>query len=130
MDTVAAGMLRLAAARDDVKTLDLLAHVPDFDVNASRDGFTPLLAAAVEGNAKAAAWLLRRGARVDALKSDGWGDTALHYAAAHGSYDTVVVSVGPGHPVCTCSQHSVHPPASSCSFKHGTCPVPVPCNWP
>lgn len=108
MDTVAAGMLRLAAARDDVETLDLLAHVPDFDVDACHDSFTPLLAAAVEGNARAAAWLLRRGARVDALKSDGWRDTALHYAAAQGSVDTVRVGGGPGHS-CLRLQPAPHP---------------------
>ncbi len=86
--------MRLAAARDDVDTLDLLAHVPDFDVDASHDGFTPLLAAAVEGHARAAAWLLRRGARLEALKADGWGDTALHYAAARGSLEIVKVCYG------------------------------------
>lgn len=50
MDTVAAGMLRVAATRD-VATLELLSRVLHFDPNAAFEGFTALHAACVEGKA-------------------------------------------------------------------------------
>lgn len=49
MRCAAAGALRLAAARGDLRSLELLSHCPHFDVDADVDGFTALLAAAVQG---------------------------------------------------------------------------------
>lgn len=43
------GMLRLAAARGDLTTLELLSSLPGFDPDAELDGFTALLAAVVHG---------------------------------------------------------------------------------
>lgn len=51
MDTVAAGMLRLAATRGDLAALELLAQAPNFSPNAAVAGFTALHAACVEGQA-------------------------------------------------------------------------------
>jgi hypothetical protein len=52
MDPCAAGALRLAAARNDICTLQLLADGADkFHVDADFEGFTALHAAAVQGSA-------------------------------------------------------------------------------
>ena len=51
MDTLAAGAFRLAAAKNDLPTLDVLQHVPHFDINVAMVGFTALHAAAVRGHA-------------------------------------------------------------------------------
>jgi hypothetical protein len=96
MDSVAAGMLRAAAARGDIPTLELLAAVPAFYADAAVCGFTALMAAAVQGQADAATWLLQHGAAVTALKEDGWRDSVLHYAAASGSLPTVRVLLAYG----------------------------------
>jgi ankyrin repeat protein len=55
-----------------------------FHIDADHEGFTPLHAAAVEGQAVALLWLCQHGADVAAVKDDGWNDSALHYAAARG----------------------------------------------
>jgi ankyrin repeat protein len=58
------------------------------DVNTlGKNGHTPLMDAAKEGNLELVADLLRRGANVNA-KSDK-GKTALHYAAANGQIEAV-----------------------------------------
>jgi hypothetical protein len=85
MEATAAGALRLAAARGDLPTMELLTHHPTFQVDAHVSGFTPLMAAAVQGQEQAVLWLLHHGASVSASKQDGWGDTVLHYAAAKGN---------------------------------------------
>lgn len=105
MPPVAAGQLRLAAARGRVDDLRLLSTLPGFQVcvgrprsraayssaephswppdarspsacsqqvDADLQGFTPLLAACVQGHAAAAAWLLHRGADPTRCKADGW----------------------------------------------------------
>jgi hypothetical protein len=51
MNSVAAGQLRLAATRDRVSDLELLATLPGFQVDADLCGWTALLAAAAQGNA-------------------------------------------------------------------------------
>jgi hypothetical protein len=89
MTTLAAGALRLAAARNDVYTMRVLSRLPSFDVDASMAGFTPLMAAVVNGHEAAVAWLLHKGASVASLKDDGWVDSVLHYAAAAGSLKVV-----------------------------------------
>ena len=55
MSKVAAGMFRLAAARNDVAGLELLSRTPYFDVDADVSGFTALHAAAAQGHAGRAA---------------------------------------------------------------------------
>lgn len=45
---------------------------------------------------EAIAWLCHHGANVAAQKEDGWGDTALHYAAARGSMRSVRVLLAYG----------------------------------
>jgi hypothetical protein len=68
-----AGSFRLAAARGDVGALRrIAASCARFDPEAPLGGFTALHAAAVEGRAGAALWLLRRGASIAAVKDDGW----------------------------------------------------------
>ncbi|PRW33536.1 Cellulose synthase [Chlorella sorokiniana] len=56
-----------------------------FMLGAWVDGFTALAAAACQGQAGAAVWLLQHGASLDAQKNDSWHDTVLHYAAGSGS---------------------------------------------
>lgn len=51
MNSVAAGQLRLAAARGRVPELELISRLPDFQVDADLLGFTALHAAAVQGHA-------------------------------------------------------------------------------
>ncbi|KAL4421860.1 hypothetical protein ABPG77_001342 [Micractinium sp. CCAP 211/92] len=93
MNSVAAGQLRLAAARGRVQDLALLARLPDFQAGGGVDadllGFTPLHAACVQGQAGAAVWLLQRGADLTKLKQDDWRDSTLHYAAGSGSMECV-----------------------------------------
>lgn len=48
---MAAGMLRLAAARGDLPAMELLSQAQYFDPNAAIGGFTALHAACVEGQA-------------------------------------------------------------------------------
>lgn len=55
MNSVAAGQLRLSAARGRVAELQLISRLPDFQVDADLLGFTPLHAAAVQGHAGAPA---------------------------------------------------------------------------
>ncbi len=93
---MAAGMLRAAAARGDIRKMQLLSHMPQFDVNAEQGGFTALMAAAVEGQAAALAWLLQHGASLAAHKQDGWRDSALHYAASMGHLEAVKVLLAYG----------------------------------
>jgi ankyrin repeat protein len=85
MDSLAAGALRLAAARGDIATLKLLAKSPGFKVDADMAGFTPLMAAVVQGQESAAIWLLQQGASTASRKDDQWGDTLLHYAGEQGA---------------------------------------------
>lgn len=85
MDPAAAGAFRLAAARNDVRTMEVLKHAPHFDVDASENGFTPLMAAVAMGHEEATLWLLQNGASLTSLKQDGWRDSVLHYAAAKGN---------------------------------------------
>lgn len=73
MGPLEAGALRLAAARGDVAAMSQLASgCARFSADASIRGFTPLHAAAIEGKAAAAVWLLERGASVAAVKDDEW----------------------------------------------------------
>ena len=107
-DALSCGAFRLAAARGDVRLMELLARklterrssgkssvrwTPD---ECAAEGFTPLHAAAAQGQADAAAWLLARGAAVSAVREDGWRDTPLHYAAASGCRDTCDVLLAYG----------------------------------
>jgi hypothetical protein len=85
METTAAGALRLAAARGDVRTMELLSRFPSFYVEAPMKGFTPLMAAVIQGQEQAVLWLLQNGASHRAIKEDGWNDSVLHYAAAKGN---------------------------------------------
>jgi hypothetical protein len=55
---VAHGMLRLAAARGDLTTLELLSSLPGFDPDARLDGFTAVLAAVVHDQRGTQAQLL------------------------------------------------------------------------
>lgn len=96
MAPVAAGQLRLAAARGRLADLELLTALPDFQVDADVGGWTALMAAAAQGQAAAAVWLLERGAGVARQKADGWSDTVLHYAAGRGSMDTAQVLLAYG----------------------------------
>lgn len=84
MDVVAAGMYRLAAARGDVGTLQLLSTADHFDVDAPISGFTALMAATIAGKEAAVVWLLQHGASISSVKDDGWKDSVLHYAASRG----------------------------------------------
>jgi hypothetical protein len=71
MDSVAAGALRLAAARGDIQTLKLLSKFPAYQVDAATKGFTPLMAAVVQGQEAATIWLLQQGASLTSFKDDG-----------------------------------------------------------
>lgn len=51
MEPCAAAALRLAAATGNLNVLTALDSQPTFDIDADLDGFTPLLAAAAEGQA-------------------------------------------------------------------------------
>ena len=53
MNSVAAGQLRLAAARGRVSDLELFATLPDFQVDADLVGWTALHAASAQGHAGA-----------------------------------------------------------------------------
>lgn len=46
-----AGMFRAAAARGDVRAMQILSHAPGWEPEAANKGFTALHAAAVEGQA-------------------------------------------------------------------------------
>jgi hypothetical protein len=83
MDSVAAGALRLAAARGDIQTLKLLSKCPGFHVDADMTGFSPLMAAVVQGQENAAVWLLQQGASLAMLKDDGGLPIASHHIASH-----------------------------------------------
>ena len=86
--------VRLAATRGDVACLEAIERTFPrlFDVDAStRDEFTSVQAAAVEGHAHVIEWLLARGAQCNANKKDAWSVTALHYAAANGHEEAVRV---------------------------------------
>ncbi len=85
MEATAAGALRVAAARGDVRTMELLTRVPSFYVEAPMAGFTPLMAAVVQSQEQAVLWLLQHGASHRARKQDGWEDSVLHYATAKGN---------------------------------------------
>jgi hypothetical protein len=124
MDSIAAGALRLAAARGDMRTLELLERVEHFEVDAALLGFTPLMAAASQGRAQAAAWLLQRGASVRALKQDGWRDSVLHYAAARGCLDTAQVRPAAG-PRLGCEQQAACMDAAAAVLNWPACPRPV-----
>ncbi|KAJ3318202.1 hypothetical protein HDV06_000745, partial [Boothiomyces sp. JEL0866] len=82
MNPVHSGALRYCAAQGNIPALELIAKQPNFNVNASHDGFTPLHAASVTGKHFAVEWLLKNGADHSLVKNDEWRDTALHYAAA------------------------------------------------
>jgi hypothetical protein len=107
-DPVAAGALRLAAARGDVGLMRLLARraaQPKKSAKKGRcaggkgrtsaawagpdaaalDGWTPLHAACVQGQTAAVEWLCAHGSDVMATKHDDWQDTPLLYAAAAGA---------------------------------------------
>ncbi len=51
MDTVTAGMFRLAAARGDLQQMERLSGTAHFSIEAELEGFTALHAAAVAGQA-------------------------------------------------------------------------------
>lgn len=83
------GLFRLAAARGDVATVDLLWwHVGPAKLGGAEaalpDGWTALHVACSNGQARAALWLAQRDANVAAIENDGWKQTALHLAAASG----------------------------------------------
>lgn len=91
MHPYSAGALRYSAARGDIEALDYLSTKKMFDVDSAHDGWTALLAASVCNQPRSALWLLAHGADLHAVKSDGWNDTALHYAAAKGWHLMVLV---------------------------------------
>jgi len=65
------------------------------NVNAvNKQGHTPLMEAAKEGDAEGVKDLLRRGAELEAKSSKG--KTALHYAAANGHLDVVNLLIASG----------------------------------
>lgn len=81
------GTIRLAATRNDIDALETLASALHFNADAALGGFTALHAACIQGATEAALWLCMKNANVHAFKDDGWKDTPLHYAAAHGAID-------------------------------------------
>jgi hypothetical protein len=98
MERLAAGALRLAATRGDVRTMDALARAPAFNVDADMAGFTALMAATTMGQEAAVLWLLQHGASLTTLKDDGWRDSVLHYAAAKGHMGIVQALLAYGAP--------------------------------
>ena len=63
-------------------------------------------------------WLCQRGADVNALKSDGWKDTALHYAAARGDLDIVRVLLAYGAEPTSRNSYGTTPADQAHKRKH------------
>ena len=87
MSPICSGSLRYCAASGNIEGLELLKRQPNFDVNASHEGFTALSAACVAGHYDAVKWLMENGADPTITKTDDWEDTPLHYASAKGYFD-------------------------------------------
>jgi hypothetical protein len=100
MHSTAAGALRLAAARGDIQTLEILSRLPTFNVDADMAGFTPLMAAVNNCQEQAVLWLLQHGASLTTQKEDGWHDTVLHYAAAKGNMPIIHLLLAAGADPC------------------------------
>jgi hypothetical protein len=109
MRSTAAGALRLAAARGDIYTMELLSRAQDFDINADMTGFTPLMAAVVQGQELAVLWLLQHGASLGSRKEDGWNDSVLHYAAAKGGQPIVQALLAFGADATATNAHNRSP---------------------
>ncbi|HUT11234.1 MAG TPA: ankyrin repeat domain-containing protein, partial [Thermoguttaceae bacterium] len=84
-----------AAAKGNLEAIkQQLAAGKDINAKASSIGATPLMAAAITGQSKAAELLLAQGARPDIRNSEG--STALHMAAFFGHVEIVKALVAKG----------------------------------
>jgi ankyrin repeat protein len=118
MRSTAAGALRLAAARGDIYTMELLRRAHDFDINAAMTGFTPLMAAVVQSQELAVLWLLQHGASLGARKEDGWNDSVLHYAAAKGSLPIAQALLAFGADASAANSHGRTPAEAALASGH------------
>jgi len=80
-------MLMTALRNNSMRVVDVLLQAPDLKINArAKNGDTALMVASFLGNTDAVRKIIARGAEVN---QPGW--TALHYAAANGSVETIAV---------------------------------------
>ncbi|KAI8106252.1 hypothetical protein M9435_000798 [Picochlorum sp. BPE23] len=97
---------RLCATRGDVPGMVLLYKNNKNVLEGSNcEGWTALHGAVVNGRCDSALWLLQHGADFNAVKSDGWGDTALHYACEQGNETMVKLLVEWGADVMVKNSH-------------------------